>query len=64
MQGTAAGPDKFSFPPAVDLHIHLSNWIPVHVKRNLPACGEINQFGDREGAIHARFYTLSANTFA
>lgn len=32
MCATAAGPDKFNFPPAVDLHIHLSNSIPVHVE--------------------------------
>lgn len=32
MHETAAGPDKFHFPPAVDLHIHLSNSGPVHVE--------------------------------
>lgn len=31
--------------------------------KNLPARGEINQSGEREGVIHGRFYILSVNAF-
>lgn len=61
MQGTAAGPDKFNFPPAVQLHIHLSHWIPVRVK----LCQHVEKLinvGKGRGVLHGPFYILSVNT--